>query len=116
MKQELKRVDPLRTANVAALVYGVLMCAFAVMFLPIFLLPGLLGASGQSGLETVFLGFMVVLYPVLGAVMGWITGLLGAAVYNLVVRWIGGVILEFEAVPPGPGAAHAGLAPTERGT
>ena len=39
---------------------------------------------------------MGVLMPVIYGVMGFILGVIGAAVYNLVARWIGGIELEVE--------------------
>ena len=39
---------------------------------------------------------MGILMPVIYGVMGFILGVIGAAVYNLVARWIGGIELEVE--------------------
>jgi hypothetical protein len=39
---------------------------------------------------------MGILMPVIYGVMGFIGGVIGAAVYNLVARWIGGIELEVE--------------------
>ena len=35
-------------------------------------------------------------YPFLGAAMGWVMGALGSVSYNLVVRMIGGMVLQFD--------------------
>jgi prepilin signal peptidase PulO-like enzyme (type II secretory pathway) len=40
--------------------------------------------------------FVVVLYPVMGVLMGWISGFLSAVIYNFVVRWTGGLLMEFD--------------------
>ena len=48
------------------------------------------------------IGFMIFL-PVVYAFFGFIFGALGAWVYNLLAKWIGGFELEFEpAAPPTP--------------
>jgi hypothetical protein len=39
---------------------------------------------------------MGILMPVIYGVMGFIGGVIGAAVYNLVARWIGGIEVEVE--------------------
>ena len=39
---------------------------------------------------------MGILMPVIHGVMGFIGSVIGAAVYNLVARWIGGIELEVE--------------------
>ena len=108
MRQELKRVDPLRAANIGALVYGLLMSAFALIFLPFFLLATILAPSEGLGVAgPFFVILMVVFYPVMGVVMGWISGLLTSAIYNLVVRWSGGLLLEFDVVPPASSSGAA---------
>ena len=101
MKLELKRVDPLRAANIGALVYGLLMGAFALIFFPFFLLLGILAPSDGPGATGPFFAiFMLVFYPVMGVVMGWISGFLTSVIYNFVIRWSGGLLLEFESVSP----------------
>jgi len=108
MKRELRRIDPLRAANISALVSGLMAAAFAVIFLPFVLFAAILAPPDEFGLAgPFFFGFMLIFYPIMGVVMGWIGGLLGAAIYNLVVRWCGGLLLEFADVPPAasPGTA-----------
>ena len=103
MKHELRRIDPLRAANVAALVYGLIMGAFALIALPFFLVAAFVGEFGAAGLSV----FFVVLYPVMGLVMGWISGLLASAIYNFIVRWTGGLLLEFDGGTASPGGGAA---------
>lgn len=95
MKHELRRVHPLRAANVGALVYGLVLGVFALIALPFFLLVAMFappGAFGAGGIG--FAVFLILLYPVMGLVMGWISGLLTSAVYNFIVRWTGGLLFE----------------------
>lgn len=105
VKHELRHVDPLRAANIGALVYGLMMAVFALLFSPFFLLAGMMApaAAGDdpfAAMFPVFGVFLIVLYPLMGAVMGWISGLLGSAIYNLVVRWSGGLLVELETAAP----------------
>lgn len=37
-----------------------------------------------------------VLFPVSHMILGWIVGVLGAAIYNLVTRWGGGIEVELD--------------------
>jgi hypothetical protein len=39
---------------------------------------------------------MGILMPVIYGVMGFIIGVIGAVIYNVVARWIGGIELEVE--------------------
>ena len=47
------------------------------------------------------MGF-VVLLPLFYALMGFLAGVVGAWIYNLLAGWIGGLEFEFEARTPPP--------------
>lgn len=96
MNTELRKIDALRAANVLALVYGIMMAVFAILIFPFVMLASLFSRS--AGLGAGFAGAFVILYPILGLVMGWLTGLLGAAIYNLVAGWTGGMRVEFAPI------------------
>ena len=85
-----------------AKIMGLLYACMGLIFVPIFLLAGLLGSfAGQD--KTLFAGIfgivLAVLMPVLYGVMGFIAGAIGALLYNLVAKWLGGFELELEAQP-----------------
>jgi hypothetical protein len=61
MKQELKRIDPLRAANVSALVYGLLTGVFALIFAPIFVVAMLFAPEGAGVAGMMLPAFAVVL-------------------------------------------------------
>ena len=107
MKYELRRVEPLRAANIAALVYVICISVFSLIALPFFLLFALLSPTRETGIASAVFALMILLiYPIMGLVIGWLSGLIGSAVYNLVVRWTGGLAIELDLVPsPGTGAA-----------
>jgi len=108
MKLELRRVAPLRAANVIALLYALSMAVMALILLPLASwMPMGPPSPNQPDPEAVRAMFrrMVLFYPVFGAVFGWIGGLVGAFFYNLVVRGVGGLELEFEAPPAMPPAS-----------
>lgn len=112
MKLELRRVDPLRAANITAIVYGVTMAIFALIASPFFLLAALLSPSRGEGLAGAFVGvFFIIIYPVIGVVMGWISGLIMAGIYNIIVKWTGGLLVEFDGTVPGtdPAGRSAGV-------
>jgi len=104
MKRTIKRSAPLQSGKML----GVLLCLPGLIFLPIFMLAAAAGAFAQhpQGTEAsstapaaavagIMFG-MGILMPVIYGVMGFIIGVIGAAVYNLVARWIGGIELEVE--------------------
>jgi hypothetical protein len=101
MTHRIKRIAPLQAGKMLAVVYG----GMGLIFLPFFAIAGLLGAFAQhaqsnQGLPTALLaGVMAgvgILMPIIYAVMGFIFGVIGAALYNLVASWIGGFEVEVE--------------------
>jgi len=104
---EIRRFSPLRCANVVAVVLAALYGALAVLMAPILIgvsaivsnLPATPGAGrhpGPPGFPTWVPLVFVVLYPVMGAVFGWIGGGLGALAYNFVVQYTGGIEVELD--------------------
>ena len=101
MKRTIKRIAPLQAGKVM----GVLYACMGLIFLPIFMLAAAAGAFAQhaQGAQTapaaVVAGIMFgmgIFMPVIYGVMGFIFDVIGAAIYNLVARWIGGIEVEVE--------------------
>lgn len=91
---ELKSIGPLSCAKVAGILYAV----FGLLFGALFSLMAMLGASLGNGEEAVP-GFLmgigaIVILPIFYGVMGAISGLVGAFIYNLIARTAGGIKLE----------------------
>ena len=38
----------------------------------------------------------IILFPIIFAILGFIGGIIGAWLYNLIAKWVGGVKIEFE--------------------
>jgi hypothetical protein len=104
MKRRIKRITPLQAGKVLGVLYG----CMGLIFLPLFALAALAGAFAQSaqhaqgGLEApaalvggMMLGFGIMM-PIFYAVFGFIFGVISAAIYNLIARWIGGIEVEVE--------------------
>ena len=95
---EIVRIDPLRAANVIALVYGAIMLAFSLFAVPWLLLMPIETGSGDPVNRGPLLAFAV-LYPIFGLLIGWLTGLLSASCYNLIARRIGGIRVQTATHP-----------------
>jgi hypothetical protein len=71
-------------------------------FLSVFMVPMIFltpsGPQPEAAPPKSFFVFMVVFYPILGAVMGWVTGQLGSRTYNWVARKYGGLLVEVSPV------------------
>jgi Transmembrane domain of unknown function (DUF3566) len=104
MKRTVKRIAPLQAGKMMGLLY----VCMGLIFLPIFMLAAAAGvfaqhAQGAQASSTapgaVVAGIMFgmgIFMPVIYGVMGFIFGVIGAAIYNLVARWIGGIEVEVE--------------------
>jgi hypothetical protein len=109
---EVRRFSPLRCANVIGLVsfcvYGVFALIFASLFAGVLaLLPTLEPPAGSarspfSHFPPSWLPLLIaIVYPVMGGVLGWIFGGLGALTYNVVTPFTGGIEVQLEdAAPP----------------
>ncbi len=101
MIRKLKRIAPLQFGKMMGVLYGLM----GLIFLPFFVIAGLVGAFAQTQAQenaaagAAALGGLVVmglLMPVIYGVMGFILGIISAALYNLIARWIGGIEVEVE--------------------
>lgn len=86
---------------------GVLYACMGLIFLPFFAIAALAGVFAQqtqaqatSGPPMALAAGMMIgfgiLMPVIYGVMGFVFGVIGAAIYNLIARWIGGIEVEVE--------------------
>jgi hypothetical protein len=104
MKRRIKRIAPLQAGKMM----GILYACMGLIFLPIFLLAATAGAFAQhtqsaqgasaapaAAVAGIMFG-MGLFMPVIYGVMGFVFGIIGAAIYNLVARWIGGIEVEVE--------------------
>jgi hypothetical protein len=92
----IKSVGVLSAAKIMGAVYGVL----GLIFLPIFLVAGILGSfSGGRAAAFGAMGALIlaVLFPIFYGAVGFVAGAIGALLYNLFARWIGGVEVEVQA-------------------
>jgi hypothetical protein len=91
----VKSVGVLSVAKIMGLIYG----CMGLIFAPFVLLIGAMGSAlGQhnSPLAGIFgIGFAV-LMPLIYGAMGYVGGAIGALIYNLFAKWVGGIELEIE--------------------
>lgn len=96
--RRLKRIAPLQAGKVLAVLYA----GMALIFVPFFGIAALAGAfagqtqEGGAAVGAIGCGMMLlmaVLVPVAYAIFGFLGGIIGAGLYNLIAGWVGG--LEF---------------------
>jgi hypothetical protein len=97
--QTIKSIGVLSVAKISGAVYAVL----GLLFAPMFLLIGTISSmAGQHPNPFGAIGgvAMAVVLPVFYGVIGFVFGALGAFLYNLMAKWMGGIQLELQAVAP----------------
>ena len=115
-KVQVKRVGVFSYAKITAVTMAAFGVVIGVIYGLIFMAVG--GAmmagggrdAGTAGASSLVIGvIMMVAIPIFYAVLGFLAGLLGGAIYNVAARTVGGIELELEnmdgsgyAPPPSP--------------
>jgi hypothetical protein len=104
VKRRIKWIAPLQAGKML----GVLYACMGLILLPFFMLAGMAGAFAQHAQHSpadsaapaaVMMALMFgmgIFMPIIYGVMGFVFGVIGAAIYNLIARWIGGIEVEVE--------------------
>ncbi len=94
-KRRIKRITPLQLGKMLAILYGIM----GLLFMPFFLLMAAFASHAPTqqrvGFMALGMGFAL-FFPLIYAAMGFIFGALGALIYNLVAKWVGGIEVEVE--------------------
>jgi hypothetical protein len=98
MKKQLTYVAPLKAGIVLAVLYFVGGLIGAVIALPFLLLARAAAEASVSAVSPVWLLVMPIGYGILG----FIVGLIAAALYNLVAKFTGGIEFELKDIPAPP--------------
>jgi len=98
MKKQLTYVAPLKAGIVLAVLYFVGGIIGAVIALPFLLLAR---AAAEASVATFGPGWLF-LMPVGYGILGFIVGIIAAALYNLVAKFTGGIEFELKDVPVPP--------------
>ncbi|MDX1438744.1 MAG: hypothetical protein R3284_02470 [Rubricoccaceae bacterium] len=99
----LTRIEPMSMAKV----YAVLGALYGLLIgLPFACFASMVGSQlsqfGDGGGAAGGIGILaLIMYPIFGAIGGFIGGLISAFVYNLVAGWVGGIEMEFDGMGGG---------------
>lgn len=100
MTKRLKKIEPVQLAKMLGVIYGLMSLVFVPFFLIFSVIASMVPHMGPGPgplpiMLGIGIGFMI-FAPLLYGFIGFITGLIGACVYNLVAQWIGGIEVEVE--------------------
>ncbi|MEK6885818.1 MAG: hypothetical protein AABX17_02535 [Nanoarchaeota archaeon] len=97
---ELKRIGPLSLAKLETIFMAFIGLLIGIFYAIIgMFISGLSeGALQEAGLDAsstiMFSPWAIIVMPLLYAILGFFSGLIGAGLYNLVAGWVGGVKIE----------------------
>jgi hypothetical protein len=95
IKRRIKRIAPVQLGKMLAILYGIMGLIFIPFFLIASALASAMPARQRVGMMALSAGFAVAA-PLMYAAMGFVIGALGAVIYNVVAKWIGGIEVEVE--------------------
>jgi len=92
----IARIAPLRAANIVGAIHFVVFGVLALLFAPFtgsMPVDPNVNPQQQETIRT-FFRLMLIGYPLLAAISGWLFALIGAAIYNGLAPRIGGFTIE----------------------
>ncbi|MGH9757186.1 MAG: hypothetical protein ACRD4M_05565 [Candidatus Acidiferrales bacterium] len=95
----VKRFDPLSVMKIAAIGYGFMGLFEGAIMSVVFSFVPFAGPNAEHMpryMGLLFGGLSIVFLPILFAIMGALIGGVGAAVYNVSARYVGGIQVEVE--------------------
>ncbi len=97
--RKISKFEPLSVMRIAAIGYGVMGLLEGAFLSAIFSLMPMANPQHQNmppWFGLIFGGFSIVFMPVFFAIIGAIFGGLGAVVYNVSAKYVGGIAVEVE--------------------
>ena len=95
----IKRFEPLSVMKIAAICYGAMGLLEGAIFSVVFSIIPFKGHNGEQlprFFGVLFGAFSIVFLPIIFAVVGALMAGLGAAVYNISAKVVGGIQIEVE--------------------
>lgn len=94
MKQ-VKKIRALSLGKVMGLIYGMMGLLFGVIMSVAVILGSTFGATGDNKVVGIIFGVGAAIFvPVIYGVMGFVSGVVSGWLYNIAVRWTGGLEVE----------------------
>jgi hypothetical protein len=95
VKRRIRRISPLQLGKILALLCGII----GLIAIPFFLFMATMSAqlpADQRGPLMAMRPGAALFAPILYSVVGFIGGIIGAVIYNVVAKWVGGIEVEVE--------------------
>lgn len=89
----VRRVGPMSFAKISGVLYALVGLVFGA-FISLFSLVGGAGKGGPGAMGVIFGVGAIVAAPIFYGVLGFVFSLIGAALYNLIAGWVGGLEID----------------------
>lgn len=91
----LKKIDPMSYAKISGVMGAVIGLIMGLTFSSLSGFLSIFGAEAAGMMGGLGL-LSIMVFPILYAIMGFISGLIGAFIYNIVAGYVGGVKVDLE--------------------
>ncbi len=92
----VRRVGPLSVAKISGVLYAIF-GFIAGAFISLFSVVGSAFTPDNAGFPGLLFGIgAIILLPIVYGLLGFVFSLLGAALYNLIAGWVGGIELDLQ--------------------
>ncbi|HJX70701.1 MAG TPA: DUF3566 domain-containing protein [Bacteroidales bacterium] len=92
--KEIKRMDVLSVGKIYALTMAIIGFIAGII---IALIGGAITTFDRPGMWGAGLGIAsIIILPIVYAIFGFLLGIIGAALYNLIAKWVGGIKIELK--------------------
>lgn len=94
----IRRVGPLSLAKISGVLYALMGLLLGGIFSLVSVVGGAFAPQGSdAGMAGMLFGAAaIVVLPIFYGLLGFIMSLIGAALYNLIAGWVGGIELEVQ--------------------
>ncbi|HEX8618169.1 MAG TPA: hypothetical protein VF911_11340 [Thermoanaerobaculia bacterium] len=95
----IRRFGPLSFAKISGVLYALMGLIFGAIISAVSIVGGVFGAAQQGGdalAGMMFGAAAVVVLPIFYGVLGFVMSLIGAALYNVVAGFVGGIQMDVE--------------------
>jgi hypothetical protein len=92
----IRRVGPLSFAKITGILYGLMGLLLGAIFSLMSLVSSAFSTKEAGAMGMIFGVAAVVVLPIFYGVLGFVSSLIAAALYNLIASWVGGIEMDVQ--------------------
>ena len=96
-RMTLRRIDPISAGKITGVTYAVLGLIIGGIFSIVSMFGLAVSGNNDAGIAGAIMGMgAVIIVPILYGGLGFVGTLIAALIYNLMAKWVGGVVIDLE--------------------